>query len=84
MQALFNSLVLWDASWVSGANWKEVEETSLSSPKQIMHSTNALEHSLLFLKCMMNEHVFMNFVSLNKIPALINFEIWQNNVYFVN
>ena len=28
------------------------------------HSTNTLENTLIFLKCMVNEHVFMSLVSL--------------------
>ena len=37
------------------------------------HSINTLEHTLIFMKCMINEHVFKNFMSLsNKIqPSLI-------------
>ena len=31
---------------------------------------------------MINEHVFMNLVSLNKFSILINFEIWQNSACF--
>ena len=43
--------------WVSAAvNCKE-GETSSSSPKQIMHSTNTLEHALIILKCMVNMYV---------------------------
>ena len=34
------------------------------------HFTSTLEHALIFLKCMINEHVFMNFVSLRKIEML--------------
>ena len=30
------------------------------------HSTSTLQHALISLKCMVNEHVFMNLVSLNK------------------
>ena len=30
------------------------------------HSLSALEHALIFLKCMVNEHVCMNLVSLSK------------------
>ena len=45
---------------------EEEEEASLSSPKQILHSTNTLESALFFFKCMVNEHAFMNLVSLNK------------------
>ena len=62
MQALFNSLVLGDTLGLSGAN-----------QKQIMHSTNTLEHSLVFLKCMLNEHVSINLASLDKKiePSLV-------------
>ena len=52
---------------VSGTNQKEEEEeASSSSPKQIMHSTNILEHTLISLKCLVNEHAFINLVPLNK------------------
>ena len=34
--------------------------------KCFYHSKSILEHALIFLKCMVNEHVFMNLVSLNK------------------
>ena len=50
MQALFNILVLGDVSGLSDTDWKEEEEeeeASSSSPKQIMHSTNTLEHALI-------------------------------------
>jgi hypothetical protein len=62
------------------------ETTSLSSPEQIMHSTNTLEHILIFLKGTINEPVFMNLVSLTKIfqPPLTNFKIWQHSVCFGN
>ena len=66
MQAYLGVLVLGDASRVSDANLKEEEEASSSSPKQILHPTNTLEHTLLILKYMINEHVFMTLVSLNK------------------
>ena len=38
-----------------------------------MHFTITLEHALMFLTCMVNEHVFMNLVSLSKKfqPSLI-------------
>ena len=42
------------------AYWKEEEDVFLSSPNQIVHSTNTLEHALVFLKRMVNEHVFNN------------------------
>lgn len=37
------------------------------------HPTNILEDALIFLNCMVNEHVFMNFVSLcqKDYPSLI-------------
>ena len=40
-------------------------ETSLSTPNKIVHSTNTLEHTLIFLKGVISEHVFMNLISLN-------------------
>ena len=48
---------------MSGTDQKEA---SLSSLKQVMHSTNTLEHALIFFKCMVNEDEFMNLVSLSK------------------
>ena len=67
MQALFKSLLLGDALRVSGANRKEEEETkeeeggeetSLNSTRQIMHSTNTLEHASILLNCMVNGHEY--------------------------
>ena len=58
-------LVLGDASRVSGANCRE-EEASLNSPKKITHFTNTIGHTFLFFICMIDEHVPMNLVSLNK------------------
>jgi hypothetical protein len=56
---------------VSEWHWKEEEEeeeeeASLSPLIQIMHPTNTLENALIFLKCMVNEHVLMTLVVLNK------------------
>ena len=66
MQVLFSLRVLGDALGASGVDWikeeEEEEETSSSSPKQIMHSTNTLEHALIVFKCMVNEHVFVDLV----------------------
>ena len=58
---------------VSGADEEEEEEASESSPQQIMHTTNTLDRSLIFLKCVVIEHVFMVLVSLGKefSPPLI-------------
>jgi hypothetical protein len=66
-QALFKFLVLGVALRVSGANWEEEEEEEASScsSNQIPHSINTLEHALIFLKCMVNEYVFMNLVAPN-------------------
>ena len=36
-------------------------------------STNTLERIYICLKCMVNEHVFMNLVSLYKVLVLIDF-----------
>ena len=55
VQALFSCLVLRDASRVSGADCKQ-DETSSSSLKQTMHSTNTLEHALVISK-MYDKHV---------------------------
>ena len=55
-----SSLNLGDVLGFNGTNWKEEEEeeeASLGSPKQIMYSTNTLEHTLIFLKYVVNEHV---------------------------
>ena len=46
------------------------------------HSPNTLEHTLIFLKCMVNEHVFMNLISINKKFNPHNFETHQNSVCF--
>ena len=50
------------------SKWHQLneEEDSLSLAHQIMHSTNTLEHALIFLECMLNEHVFKHLVSLGK------------------
>ena len=64
MQALFSFLVLGDASGMSGVSCKE--EASLSLPRQSMHSTNTLEHALIFLKGTVNEDLFMNLVSFSE------------------
>lgn len=44
-----------------------------------MHCTNTLEHTPTSLKCMRNEHVFMNLASLGKHLALTSSLIWQNS-----
>jgi hypothetical protein len=48
----------------------EDEETSSSSLKQVMHSSNALEHILIFLKCIVNEHDSMSLISLSRKSIL--------------
>ena len=48
------------------------------------HFTYTLEHTVILLKYMMIEHVFVNLASLSKNSALTNFESWQNNVCFMN
>jgi hypothetical protein len=48
-------------SWV-----EEEEEEEEEEPKQTLQSTNTLEYTLIFLKCMVNDRVFMNLVSHNK------------------
>ena len=73
MHALFTFLVLGKAFGVSSINQEEEEEeeASLSSLKQCMHSTNTSVHALIFLECMINEHVIMNLVSFkNSTPHL--------------
>ena len=45
---------------------EDEEEASSNSPKQIMHSTNTLEPALIFLNCMLDEHVFVHLILLNK------------------
>ena len=47
----------------------EMQKKPLQIHQKIMHSTNTLEHTLIILKCMVNEHVFMNLVSLSKISS---------------
>ena len=70
MPPLFSFLVLGDAAGVSDTNYKE--ESSLSSPKQIIHFINTLEHALTILKGMVNDHVFMNLVhSYISLPTII-------------
>ncbi len=50
-----------NASGVIGDDWEEEEEEEeevfSSSSKQVMHFTNTLEHALIFVKGMVNEHV---------------------------
>lgn len=47
------------------------------------HSTNILEHIIIFLKCMVNERLFMNLLPLSKkMSPLTNFNTWQNSVCF--
>jgi hypothetical protein len=87
MQALLNFLVSGYALGLTCANSKEddeEEEASSNSPKQVMHSTNTLEHVLILLKCMVNKHVFMNIISLGKNSTLTNSNIWQYGASFVN
>jgi hypothetical protein len=44
-----------------------------------MHSTNIVEHAIVILKCMINEHVVVNVASLSiQNLALVDFEIEQN------
>jgi hypothetical protein len=38
----------------------------------------------IFLGCMVNEHVFMNFLSLNKKFNPANFETWKKSACFGN
>ena len=66
MHALFRFLVLGDVFGVSDIEEEEEEEASPSSLKQFMHSTNTLERALILWKYMINEHVIMNLMSLNK------------------
>ena len=52
MQVLFDFWVLKDASGMSGAKEEgeeEEEAASSSSPKEFMHSTNTLEHTLIIV-----------------------------------
>jgi len=48
------------------------------------HPTSTLEHVLIFLKPMVDEHVFMDLVSVTqkKNPVLSNFEIWLNSACY--
>ena len=60
---------------------EEQEEDSLSSTKRLMHSTNIVEHALIFSRRVVMEHVFMNVISLGRrYSTLTNFEVWQNIV----
>ena len=44
------------------------------------HFTSTLDHALIFLKCVVNEDVFLNVVSLSKNnEPLNNLETWQNS-----
>lgn len=61
---LFNTM-LGNASCSSGTDQQE-EEASSSSPQKIMDCTNTFKYALIFLKVMVNEHVFMNLMSLSK------------------
>ena len=45
-------------------------EASLSSPKQIVHFTNTLEHAMMSLESIVNEHIFMNLVPLDQNSSL--------------
>jgi hypothetical protein len=64
---------------------KEEEKASSNSSKQSMHSTNTLEHTLISLENMANEHVFVKLVHHKiTISALTKFEIWQNSVCLGN
>jgi hypothetical protein len=49
-----------------------------------MHSTNILERTLVFLKCMVNEHVFMNILSLSTDIDHDYFLDLQNSACFGN
>ena len=48
---------------------------SIFKTKQIMHINTTLEHALIILKYMINEHVIKNLVSLSNFLNLTNFEI---------
>ena len=48
----------------------------------IVRSISTLEDALFFFKCMVNEHLFVNLVSLSKKINLNNIEIWQRSVCF--
>ena len=67
-----SSLQFLSVGWCPRSEWrllkKKTKEASLSSLEHITHTTNTLsKHTLvLFLKCMVNEHVFMNSISLSK------------------
>ena len=85
MQALFTSLMLGDASGVSGVDWKEDEGASLSSPYENQALYKYLIAHTNFLKRMINGHIFMNILTLDKNnSALSNLEIWQYSACFRN
>ena len=51
----------------------------------IYHPTSTLEHTLIFLKCMVNEHVFfLSLASFTVNFSLAYFETCQNSVCFGN
>jgi hypothetical protein len=64
-QIFFTFLVLGIALGVGDIDDQE-EEDYLSSPKQILHPPNTLEHASIFLICKVREHVFTHVISLNK------------------
>ena len=46
--------------------------------------SDTLEPALIILKCMVNEHVFMNLIHRVKSLALTNLEVWKNCMCFGN
>jgi hypothetical protein len=74
-EAPFSYLLLGDALEVSVTDSKkeeeeEEEEAPSISSKKIMCFINTLEHVLIFLKCMIIEHAFMNLVTPGKNNSL--------------
>ena len=83
IQALYSFLLLGDVLEVSDTNWNEEEEEASSSlQEQFMHSTNMSKDTMIFLDCMVNEHVSIHEFSITqeKNSALNNFEIQYNSV----
>ena len=74
MQALFSfPLLKYALGWVAfiekkkNKNNNKKKKPLRAHPEHNMHFTYTLEHALVILKCMVNEHVFVNVVPLNTI-----------------
>jgi hypothetical protein len=74
----------WHYSWKVPAIGMLVIDTCHASTSNWHHSLTKMWHTLIFLKSMVNDHVFMNSVSLSKNSVLGNFESWLDCVYDLN